>query len=60
MGSGGIEMGMGYALAAFVTILVAFPVLWALWWLVDAVVEAAGGHTTQPPRQAKSGQGPVY
>jgi len=49
-------MGMGYALAAFLTMLVAFPVLWALWWLVDAVVEATGGHTTQ----GKSGPGPVY
>ena len=53
-------MGMGYALAAFLTMLVAFPVLWTVWWLVDAVVEAAGGHSTQPLRQAKSGQGLVY
>jgi hypothetical protein len=53
-------MGMGYALAAFLTMLVAFPVLWTVWWLADAVVEAAGGHSTQPLLQAKSGQGPVY
>jgi uncharacterized membrane-anchored protein len=53
-------MGMGYAFAAFITLLVAFPVLWALWWLVDAVVEAAGGHSRRTLRHAKSGRGPVY
>jgi hypothetical protein len=52
-------MGMGYALAAFFTLLVAFPVLWTVWWLVDAILEAAGGHSTQPPRQAKAGPRPV-
>jgi hypothetical protein len=53
-------MGMGYALAAFLTMVVTFPVLWTVWWLVDAVVEAAGGHATQPLRQAKAGGGPVH
>jgi hypothetical protein len=52
-------MGVGYALAAFPTLLVAFPVLWTVWWLVDAIVEAAGAYSKQPPRQAKAGPRPV-
>lgn len=52
-------MGMGYAFAAFITILVASPFVWAVWWLVDAVVDAAGGHSTKPIQEAGSDRAPV-
>jgi hypothetical protein len=43
-------MGMGYALAAAITLIVAFPFVWAAWWLVDGIVDALGGHRTPATR----------
>jgi Na+-driven multidrug efflux pump len=47
-------MGMGYALALVLTLLVGFPFVWTAWWLLDAIVEAMGGHASHQLRQAGS------
>jgi hypothetical protein len=36
------------------TLLIGFPVVWTVWWLVDAMVEAMGGHTSHQPTQTGS------
>jgi hypothetical protein len=53
-------MGMGYAFAVVVVILIGLPILWTAWWLVDGLVEAMGGHPARPDKQVGNSRHPIF
>jgi hypothetical protein len=43
-------MSMGYVLAAFITAVVLFPVVWPVWWFLASRFETASGERPGRPR----------